>query len=142
MTKYYENERFKELTDQLMKPSGKSDTVSGELIRAVNRICGRYSNDGDKIGCGYGNETCNAAGRYIFMYGNTEMRDVINLLWNGRIKDTSEAMGDTPYELLLSLLVEETVKYLDSGADELNKETPDMYNFALDIDKDYDFDED
>lgn len=70
MIKYCENEKFNRYSNKLMKPSGKSDTVAGEIVRAVNRICYRFYNDGDIMGCGYGNETCNAAGRYLFEYGN------------------------------------------------------------------------
>lgn len=141
MEKYYENKRFEELSDSLMKHSGKSDTIGGELIRAVNRICYRFYNDGDVIGCGYGNETCNAAGRYILRYANTGMKDVLNAIWNGEVNDSCEAMADKPYELLLSQLVDETVKYLDSKAKELNSETPDMLDFSSKEDTGYDLED-
>ena len=137
MKRFGENKRFKELTDKLMKPQGKSDTVGGELVRAVNRICGRYYNDGDVIGCGSGNEYCNLAGRYILQYGNYAMQGILEVLWNGRVRDTADAMWSAPYEMLLSMLVEETVKYIDSNAEELNRATPDMYDFALDSDSEY-----
>ncbi len=39
MTKYYENKKYNSYSDKLMNPSGKSDTVAGEIVRAVNRIC-------------------------------------------------------------------------------------------------------
>lgn len=138
MKRFCDNERFKEITDKLMKPVGKSDTVGGELVRAVNRICGRYNNDGDVIGIGYGNETCNAAGRYILQYGNYQMKETLKVLWNGKIQNSSEEMWSDLYELLLSVLVDETVRYIDSGAEELNKETPDMKYFSLNIDSNYD----
>lgn len=141
MEKYYENKRFEELSNELMKPSGKSDTIGGELIRAVNRICYRFFNDGDVIGCGYGNETCNAAGRYVLKYGNTEMKDVLNVIWNGEVNDSCESMANKPYELLLSQLVDETVKYLDSKSEELNNETSDMLDFSSDCDSEYDLED-
>lgn len=141
MEKYYENKRFEELSDALMKSSGKSDTVGGELVRAVNRICYRFYNDGDVIGCGYGNETCNMAGRYILQYGNKEMRDVLKTMWNGDVNDTDYAMADKPYELLLSQLVDETVKYIDNGNNELNKETEDMLDFSYQEDSKYDLED-
>lgn len=141
MTKYYENKIFNSYSDKLMKSSGKSDTVAGEIVRAVNRICYRFYNDGDIIGCGYGNKTCNAAGRYLFKYGNKAIKDVINELWDGRVKDEFEAMEDNAYELLLSQLVEETVKYLDGKSEELNNETPDMLDFSSDFDSEYDLED-
>lgn len=140
MVKYYENKRFEELADELMKPSGKSDAVKGELVRAVNKICYRYYNDGDMIGCGYGNETCNAAGRYIIKYGNKEMVGVLDAIWDGMVHDSYEAMADKPYELLLSQLVAETVKYVESNAEELNNEPEDMLDFSAKEDTQYDLD--
>ena len=57
--------RISALFDELVPASGKADTVAGEIIRAVNRIAYRNSNDGDHVGVGYGNETCNPAARYL-----------------------------------------------------------------------------
>lgn len=141
MEKYYENKKFNQYSKILMKPFGKSDTVAGEIVRAVNRICYRFYNDGDIIGCGYGNETCNAAGRYILKYGNKGIKGVLKVLWDGEIKDDFEAMEDSIYELLLSQLVEETVKYLDSKSDELNNRTPDMLDFSDREDTQYDLED-
>lgn len=44
---------------------GMSSTVGGELVRAASRIIDSYDSKGDKIGFGYGKETCNPAARYI-----------------------------------------------------------------------------
>lgn len=138
---FYENERFQELTDLHMKGVGKSDTVRGELIRAVNRIGYRYLNDGDFIGVGYGNETCNAAGRYIFKHGNKEMADILSSMWNGEVNDSDTEMADSAYEILLSALVEETVKYADSTDSKLDEETEDMFDYSDKFDMLYDVDE-
>lgn len=51
--------------EQYTNNSGKSNTVGGEMVRAAMQIIYRYNNDGDMIGRGYGNETVNAAARYI-----------------------------------------------------------------------------
>ncbi len=144
MEKYYNNKAFQKLTDKLMKPTGKSDTIAGELIRAVNRICYRYYNDGDIIGYGYGNETCNAAGRYILAFGNKGMCDVLKVMWDQNIHDTYDMydnMNDELYELLLSRLVEETVMYINSGEDGLSKKPEDMLDYDSPEDEKYDMEE-
>ena len=57
---------FKELRDKLVPMSGKADTVAGEIIRAMDRLIYRFWNDGDMVGDGYGNETCNGSYRYLY----------------------------------------------------------------------------
>lgn len=62
---------FDELTDRLDKyfgkyvpASGKCDTVGGEIVRAMMRLAYRWC-DGDEVGVGYGNITCNPSDRYL-----------------------------------------------------------------------------
>lgn len=45
--------------------TGIAPTVGGEIVRAFSRITYRYYNDGDMVGIGYGNETCNGSNRYL-----------------------------------------------------------------------------
>lgn len=134
------NKRFEELTDLHMKPEGKSDTVRGELIRAVNRIGYRFYNDGDQIGIGYGNETCNAAGRYIGKYGNVEMARALATLWDQTcpVQDSENEIPDHLYEKRLNKLIEETVAYVDSDSTELDEEATDMWDLYEKEDEKYD----
>ena len=67
------NARFDELFDELVPMSGKADSLAGEIIRAVSRIVYRYYNDGDIVGVGYGNETCNPAARFLTVCGMIEV---------------------------------------------------------------------
>lgn len=136
-----DNKRFKELTAEHMKPEGKSDTVRGELIRAVNRIGYRYYNDGDCLGIGYGNETCNAAGRYIGKHGNTEMVDILASLWDEGIHDSYyPTLPDYVYEARLKALVDATARYADSNDPKLDEETEDMWDLYEREDEHYDDD--
>ena len=48
--------------------SGGANTIGGEIVRAAMRILYRWYNDGDMIGKGYGNQTCNPAARYLLKY--------------------------------------------------------------------------
>ena len=57
-------EDHKEIEDKLEKffkklvpPSGKADTLEGEMVRSIMRIWYRYYNDGDFFFKGYGKET-------------------------------------------------------------------------------------
>ena len=137
-----ENKRFDELTEMYMKPEGKSDTVRGELIRAVNRIGYRFFNDGDMLGVGYGNETCNAAGRYIGEYGSTEMVNALAKMWDETVNDSGWGMDEYAYESYLNTLIEATVKYADCKAPELDKEAENMWDYYEKEDEMYDQEDD
>ena len=95
-----------ELFKELVPFDGFADTKAGELLRAVNRIGYRWWNDGDQIGIGYGNETCNAAARFIMeQYENTEMKDTVVSIWG--------MYSEKLYEEGVVLLVEQTIKYIE-----------------------------
>ena len=49
----------------LVRVSGHSDTVEGEMLRAINRITYRFSNDGDVFFGGYGVNTVGPAHTYL-----------------------------------------------------------------------------
>lgn len=61
-------------SDELVPPSGKADTIAGELIRAIDRIIYRNWNDGDKFFEGYGKETVGGSASYLlnFKYNNMQ----------------------------------------------------------------------
>ena len=74
--------RLEDLFDQLVPPSGKADTVAGEIVRAAMRIGYRKFNDGDHIGVSYGKETCNPAARYLMERAGDVVKQIIaNNLW-------------------------------------------------------------
>lgn len=54
-----------ELSRALVPPTGKANTLGGEMLRAVERLIYRYYNDGDVIGKGYGIETCQSSYFYL-----------------------------------------------------------------------------
>ena len=77
-TKNSAQDRVNELFEELVPPMGQADTVAGEIIRATCRIGYRLLNDGDCIGIGYGNETCNSAARYL---GTTSSMEVAHFIY-------------------------------------------------------------
>jgi hypothetical protein len=58
-------DRNEPLYSELVAGSGKSDTVEGEMLRAINRIVYRYYNDGDEYMRGYGTETAGPAHSFL-----------------------------------------------------------------------------
>lgn len=124
-------EKNEALFDEFVPHEGFSETKAGELIRAVNRIGYRFWNDGDMIGVGYGNETCNAAARFIMEnYQGTEMDDLVNAMWG--------ITNEKVYEYSLELLVDAMVRYVE-GHPELKTEQNeyDMFDFEEPEDKDW-----
>lgn len=106
-----------------VKPSGKSDTLYGEIIRALSRIGYRYFNDGDKIGIDYGNETCNAAARFLSENTNKEIETLIASMWGNMYFDKD-------YKKSLDELYIAVASYLKENKDELvTRETEDMFDY-------------
>lgn len=56
---------WENLWNEYVPMSGTAETVGGEILRAMSRIIYRFYNDGDMVGVGYGNETCNSSDRYL-----------------------------------------------------------------------------
>ena len=77
-------QKFNALFSELVPVTGNADTVAGEIIRAVSRISYRYYNDGDRIGIGYGKETCNPAARYLIKNGGDEVAVIVRGFWEVR----------------------------------------------------------
>ena len=98
---------------RLMPPSGKAETVAGEIIRAVDRIWYRWYNDGDKINVGYGKETCNGSARYLeAVFGGELPLEVCGSLptevWGGQLNITEEH-SDNHEKFDIVLLTEDSL---------------------------------
>ena len=124
-----------ELFEELVPFTGKAPTVAGELVRAVSHIGYRFYNDGDQLGEGYGNETCNPAGRYLQQNFEGPIKGIINDMWN--------VCFEPYYEHGLKLLVMATLDYIEKHPESKHTENnDDMYNYAIPEDKNYMDDED
>ena len=99
-------ERINTLFEELVPPSGKADTVAGELIRAISRLGYRNYNDGDHLGVGYGRETCNPAGRYLAAKGDPEIARLVWEAWG--------IINDEIYDKHLARLEEAVVAFIDN----------------------------
>ena len=83
-----EKQEWAAMERRLMPPSGRAETVAGEIIRAVDRIWYRWYNDGDKINVGYGRETCNGTARFLEKIRGTDFPAEV---WNGWLDDDAYA---------------------------------------------------
>lgn len=120
--------------EKYVPDSGKCDNVGGEIIRAVTRINYRNYNDGDHIGVGYGNETCNSAARYLIKYV-PGCEDIMNDLWG--------ESSDNIYDAALRYLLEHIKQYLEEHPELFEmKNTDDMFNYAEIEDSEYDDEDD
>lgn len=128
--------RINALFDELVPDMGEADTVAGEIIRSITRIGYRFHNDGDRIGIGYGNETCNAAARYLMEFDDERMNKILCDMWG--------MYNENIYGGLLAQLEEAVLAFLDARPElATTKNTVDMYSFyRKDEDEDYDSDED
>lgn len=101
--------------EEAVPPVGPADSMYGELTRAITRIDYRYYNDGDMLGTGYGRETCNPAGRFLFKNGSEEMGKAINELWGTE--------DDARYKQLLENAEFLTANYLKENREKLMAES-------------------
>lgn len=114
--------RLHELFEELVPASGKADTVAGEIVRAINRIAYRNWNDGDRIGVGYGKETCNAAARFLMEKCGGAVEDAVREIWGEHY--------DAAYEMGLALLEEAVVRYIEEHPELRTQENgEDMWDY-------------
>ena len=122
---------------RLMPPSGKAETVAGEIIRAVDRLWYRWYNDGDKINVGYGKETCNGSARYLEAVLGAELP----LAYNGEFSSDvwGGQVGDDDYTGFTEELVEEVFHYLKAHPElETKHNDDDSRTDFIDVDLDRD----
>ena len=130
MTEAEKNE-WAAMEKRLMPPSGKAETVAGEIIRAADRIWYRWWNDGDKINVGYGKETCNGTARYLEKIRGSEFPVEV---WNG-------SLGEDAYTEFTEKLVAEMYAFIKAHPEP--ETTPNTEDSRMDfIDSDLDREED
>ena len=126
-----EKKEWAAMEERLMPPSGKAETVAGEIIRAADRIWYRWWNDGDKINVGYGKETCNGTARYLEKIRGSEFAVEV---WNG-------SLGEDAYTEFTENLVAEMYAFIKAHPE--LETTPNSEDSRMDfIDNDLDREED
>lgn len=118
------DELINKLFNELVPRSGKADSLAGELVRAITRLGFRFYGDGDRLGIGYGNETCNAAGRFLIAKGSDEIEHLTARAW--------EAADDETYDELLNEIEGAVVRYIEHNPDLRQQPTEDMWSYFND----------
>lgn len=109
------------LFNELVPPSGKCDSLAGEIIRAASRIGYRFYNDGDQLGIGYGKETCNAAGRFLIKRSSEKIADIVC--------DMFGLYSEEKYEAKLKDLLYAVVEHIEANPMLRQTETDDMFDY-------------
>lgn len=100
------------LHDELVPSMGVAETQAGELVRATSRLIYRFFNDGDRVGVGYGNETCNSSFRYLSKMANRfedeKLADALDSLDDSFTKDSE-------YEENLEIIAERIALQIETN---------------------------
>ena len=119
-------DRNEPLYNELVAGSGKSDTVEGEMLRAINRIVYRYYNDGDEYHTGYGTETAGPAHSFLVNASHSLKSLISTLFKNG-----------TNYEQTIKDVLDAILDYIESRQ---GKYTPnnlgDMFDYEAEFEDD------
>ena len=125
------DKKLEALFNELVPRRGKADSLAGEILRAAGRLGYRWSNDGDQIGIGYGKETCNAAARFLLIYGNKDIQVLVTALWG--LSDYGK------YSAVLDQLIGKIVDYINDNPDLRTMSTEDMFAYFF---REYDVEDD
>ena len=125
------DKKLEVLFNELVPRIGKAESLAGEIVRAAGRIGYRWSNDGDQIGIGYGKETCNAAARFLLIYGNKDIKVLVTALWG--LSDYGK------YSAVLDQLIGKIVNYINDNPELRTMPTEDMFAYFF---REYDVEED
>ncbi len=124
-------DRNEPLYDKLVAGSGKSDTVEGEMLRAINRIVYRFYNDGDKYFEGYGTETAGPAHSFL-VNANHPLKSAM-------IKLFDEPSGDNSYERMLKDVLDMILDHIESRQGKYTKNTlGGIFNYEPEFEEDED----
>lgn len=117
--------RINALFDELVPGSGKADAVAGEIVRATARIGYRNWNDGDHVGVGYGNETCNPAARYLMERAGSAVGEAVRNMWG--------IYDDSTYDAAVEALEEAVLAYLEEHPElKTTANSEDMWDYRND----------
>ena len=114
-----ESKEQRELFSKLVKSSGKSDTVEGELLRAANKIYYDYFNNG------FGN---NWSGAFNFLkkYSTARISHELDILKDFSTGKMPHLSQDKEVEHALDSLMDKIVHEIKHAGDELTPHSVDM----------------
>ena len=120
-------DRNNPLYDKLVAGQGKSETVEGEMLRAINRIAYRYYNDGDEYMRGYGTETAGPAHSFLVNANHPLKSAMVKIFGDG-----------TNYEQTIKDALDTILDYIESRQ---GKYTPNNVGDIFDYEPEFEDDE-
>ena len=129
-------DRNNPLYDKLVAGQGKSETVEGEMLRAINRIAYRYYNDGDEYMRGYGTETAGPAHSFLVNANHPLKSAMVKIFGDGT--DYEQTIKDA-LDTILDYIESRQGKYTPNNVGDIFDYEPEFEN---DEDDDYGFDHD
>jgi len=120
-------DRNEPLYNKLVAGMGKSETVEGEMLRAINRIAYRYYNDGDEYMTGYGTETAGPAHSFLVNANHPLKSAMIKIFGDG-----------TNYEQTIKDALDTILDYIESRQ---GKYTPNNVGDMFDYEPEFEDDE-
>jgi len=124
-------DRNEPLYDKLVAGMGKSETVEGEMLRAINKIAYRYYNDGDEYMTGYGTETAGPAHSFLVNANHPLKSAMVKIFGDG-----------TNYEQTIKDALDTILDYIESRQ---GKYTPnnvgDMFDYEPEFEDEEDYDD-
>jgi len=120
-------DRNEPLYDKLVPGMGKSETVEGEMLRAINRIIYRYYNDGDEYTTGYGTETAGPAHSFLVNANHPLKSAMVKIFGDG-----------TNYEQTIKDALDTILDYIESRQ---GKYTPNNVGDMFDYEPEFEDDE-
>ena len=134
------DDRNSAVYNTLIPGSGKSGTIEGEMLRAINKIIYRHENDGDFFHYGYGAETAGPAASFLKNSSSipSSLKGKINqLIVKMRTEYKDTAYGKYAYKILELIL-----DHIEAQGGEYKKSSEDMLNYESEWVNDEDEDED
>ena len=130
--------KIESLNKKYLCAKGKCETVAGEILRAYSRVVYRFYNDGDVAGEGYGRETVNPALRYLF----SQLPSIKHFFEINYYDKSIECIEDFDYETILNKIGFMILEHFEKRPELFTLTNfNDMLNFAVDSDRDYDYDD-
>ena len=133
------DDKLSALFSQLVPTSGNSNTIEGEMVRAINRIIYRNFNDGDYFWSGYGTQTVGPAMSFL-----TNSKAIPVEIRRQIIDVENEAVGETDerYEDLIYKIAKIIVQYVESKNGEYTESTEDLFDYESEYQEEEDEEDD
>jgi len=148
--------RYEKLFAELVPMKGKSETLEGELLRAISKVYYRWNNSGDMWWKGYGTETAGSSASFLTRHPSPIKDELVRIFHeidgNYGPHSVGETVTNSMYEQGLDEALKVVVEFVESQKGNYTPNSTDMLSFNPayencddrddDDDDDYDYDVD